>query len=165
MACGCAALLSISWPPVHGLLLQSRLAHPHDRCSRYRKLALACHPDADPTPAAHTQFVRACEAYDVLSNRESALALCFEAVSTCLRVTSPGGRLSNMQVAAKLWHAAHVWVASRGTSAGAALQCCNLQQPGHCGLNTLSAADFCRALCPGLQRKLETRIPKALPAL
>lgn len=48
----------------------TRSATDIDVKKAFRKLALACHPDADPTPAAHTQFVRACEAYDVLSNPE-----------------------------------------------------------------------------------------------
>jgi preprotein translocase subunit Sec63 len=37
---------------------------------RYRRLALKFHPDMNPEEKAKDEFLRICEAYDILSDRE-----------------------------------------------------------------------------------------------
>jgi DnaJ-class molecular chaperone len=42
--------------------------YPSLWCRRYRRLALKYHPEADCTHEGQQEFLRVCEAYDVLSN-------------------------------------------------------------------------------------------------
>ena len=134
MACGCAALLSISWPPVRSLLLRSRLAHPTTDASGTA---------SSPSPATLMQTPHPQRTHNLCgpvrrmmcSATVSVPALCV-AGTTCLKVAGPGGRLSNQHAGCcqALACSTRLGGELRHQSwcrLGAAMQCCDLQQPGH----------------------------------
>lgn len=103
----------------------------------------------------------------------SVVALCFEAVSSCLKVACPGGRLENMGVlpSSSMQHTLG-WQAEAPVLLQAGCCWAMLQSsatwpcPGsRAGIPWALLTSANHALSPALQDKLGAGCPKALPAL